>query len=510
MPETIPFGEWTPDHASFHHADMPRAAEARGVYASTEHSYAPFPSFETVSTNALTARCQGASSGKDRSGNVMAFAGDTTRLYKRTGQTWADVSKGATTYTAIGDEETWNFVQIGDRMVALSLTNYPQLFTMSSSSAFDDLGTTTYLPKARYGAQVGDWLVLGNLNDVSGGGLGLAPNRVWWSEKGNCTSWPQPASSAAAAAQSGYSSEFAGGWVRGVVGAVGGAAGAVFCEDAIHRVNIAGPPAVFDFDWIEGARGVWVPSSIHNYGRGVVYLAEDGWYVFDGSASIPIGTRRVDKWFLDQLDNENLHRISVSGDPERKLVVISFPGDGSVGGVPNKLLLWNWEANRWSHADADVEVIFHDHTAGYTLEDLDAFGNMDTLPYSLDSRAWTGGLSQIGGFYTDHKSGTFSGAAQATSLTTQEFDGVGRRIFVSGFRPIVDGGTITAGLEYREDQDDAYTSTSLVSPGVDGICRIRAEGRYVRARVDIAAGGTWGHAHGVQTDDDMLKITGKR
>ena len=135
MPDTIPFGEWTPDHAAFHHTDMHRAADASGVYPATDHSYGPFPSFSTLSSNALTARCQGATSGRDKSGNVMAFAGDTTRLYKRSGQAWSDVSKGATTYTAIGDEEQWNFVQIGDRMVALSLTNYPQLFTMSRHAA---------------------------------------------------------------------------------------------------------------------------------------------------------------------------------------------------------------------------------------------------------------------------------------------------------------------------------------------------------------------------------------
>lgn len=508
MPEMIPFGEWTPDHSAFHHDDMHRAADASGVYASTEHSYAPFPSFSVLS-NALAARCQGAASAKDASGDVLAYAGTATKLYQRVGQTWSDVSKSATTY-ACGTEETWNFVQIGDRFVALNLGDYPQLFTLSSSTLFDNLGTTTYLPKARYGAQIGDWLMLGNLNDVSGGGLGLAPARVWWSEKGNCTSWPQPATSTAAAAQSGYSAEFAGGWVQGIVGAVGGTAGAVFTEDAIHRIAIAGPPAVFDFDHVEGARGCWVPSSIHNYGPGVVYLAEDGWYVFNGAVSVPIGARRIDRWFLDQLDNDNKHRISVVSDPERKLVIISFPGDGSSSGTPNRLLIWNWEANKWSYAAATIETMFHDHTPGYTLEELDAFGTLDTLPYSLDSRAWTGGLSQIGAFDTDHKSGTFSGSNQAASITTQEFDGMGRRIFVSGFRPIVDGGTVTGGLVYREQQGGSLTTTSLVSRGTDGICRIRAEGRYVRARVDIAAGGTWTHAYGVQTGDELLRLTGQR
>lgn len=506
--ETVPFGEWTPDHASFHHEDMHRASEASGVYATTEHSYAPFPTFSSV-TNALSARCQGAIGVKDASGDGFAFAGDATKLYRRTGVTWADVSKAATTY-ACGSEEAWNFVEIGDLLIALNLGDYPQGFTLSSSVLFDNLGATTYLPKARYGAQIGDHLVLGNFNDVSSVGLGLSPKRLWWSAKGDATDFPEPGTSNAAAKLSGFSSEFAGGWVQGVVGAVGGSAGAVLCEDALHRVALSGPPNGFDFDYVEGARGVWVASSILNFGRGVVYLAEDGWYVFDGANSAPIGARRVDRWFLDRLDDSNRHRIRVVQDPERKLVVISFPGEGSSSGTPNELLIWNWEANKWSHASGTVELIFQDRTGGYTLEDLDAFGTMETLPYSLDSRAWTGGARQLGAFGTDHKSGVFSGAAQAASMITQDFDAKGRRIFVSGFRPVVDGGTITGGVAYRETQDGAVTTSPLVAAGVDGVCRVRAEGRYVRARVDIAAGGSWSHAHGVQVGDEFVVLTGGR
>ena len=509
MSDTIPFGEWTPDQSTFHRADAPLASEASGVYPATDRSYSPFPTFATISSNALTARCQGAWSGRDKNADTWALAGDATKLYRRTGAAWADVSRVATTY-GVTSEEFWRFVQIGDRLIALNIADYPQLFTLSSSTYFDNLGTTTWMPKARYGAQIGDWLVLANINDVSAVALGLSPSRLWWSEKGNCTSFPEPGTSAAAAAQSGYTTELPGGWIQGITPAVGGAAGAVFSEDAIHRITIAGPPAVVDFDLVEGARGCWVPGSIHNYGPGVVYLAEDGWYVFNGATSVPIGTRRIDRWFLDQLDVNNKHRISVVSDPERKLVVISFPGDGSTNGTPNKLLIWNWETNRWSHADATVALLFHDHSSGYTLEDLDAFGTLETLPYSLDSRAWSGGLSQLGAFSTDHKSGTFSGANQAATLTTQDFDGKGRRIFVTGFRPIVDGGTVTGSLAYREDQDDAVTTTSAASRGVDGICRIRAEGRYVRARVDVAAGGTWAHAIGVQTSDEMVRLVGSR
>src|SRR5262249_51632295 len=136
------------------------------------------------------------------------------------------------------------------------------------------------------------------------------------------------------------------------------------------------------------------------------------------------------------------HRISGVVDPINKLFFWSYPGAGNSGGTPNRLLIYNWALQRWSYADVTAELVFRSLSEGYTLESLDATGyNLDTLPYSLDSRAWTGGSPFLSAFDSAHKLALFNGATLAAQLETTNFalDG-GARVFVSGVRPLIDGG----------------------------------------------------------------------
>ena len=95
-------------------------------------------------------------------------------------------------------------------------------------------------------------------------------------------------------------------------------------------------------------------------------------------------------------------------------------------------------------------------------------------------------------------------------LVTQEFEAGGRRVFVSGFRPIVDGNGVSGSLLYRDTQDGAYSTTPATAQDVSGVCRVRAEGRYVKARVDIPAGISWRHAIGVEVDETLVRPTSQR
>ena len=76
----LPFAEWTPDLPD--HMN-PGATEATNVFPAV-NSYRPFNDIAVTSSNALTARCQGARAFKSDSGVVSIFAGDATKLYKLT------------------------------------------------------------------------------------------------------------------------------------------------------------------------------------------------------------------------------------------------------------------------------------------------------------------------------------------------------------------------------------------------------------------------------------------
>ena len=84
-------------------------------------SYKPVRNIASVSTNALTARCQGFSSFRSSSGNITSFAGDATKLYRYQSNTFTDVS-GGTTFNTPADND-WKFTQFGNYIIAVSYTH---------------------------------------------------------------------------------------------------------------------------------------------------------------------------------------------------------------------------------------------------------------------------------------------------------------------------------------------------------------------------------------------------
>ena len=489
----IPFAEYRPDLSPI---NGQFASVASGVVPRGPDSYGPLASLATFS-GALSARCQGAFAGRDKDGSVANFAGDGTKLYKLNGSAWDDVSKVGG-YT-INSDENWRFLIFGQVIVAVSIDAVTQAWTLGSSSAFADLAGSP--PKARHCAVIDPgFVLLGNL-EIAGTRY---PNRIRWSALENVTSWPTIGTSAAAAVQSDQQDVPVGGWVAGLTGAVGGAAGIVFMDTAVYRLDYEGSPVILRLSPIERAKGLVASDSIVNNGAVAFYLADDGFYACDGQRSIPIGASRIDKTFWSEINQTYVHRIVGAADPINKLAMWAVPTSNSANGNPDKLYIYNWEHDRWSTAPIDCELIWRAMSVGYTADNADGLGfTVDTSPYGPDSRFWTGGKLQLSAFDTSHQYATFSGAAVAARIETGETSGQGgRRLFARGLRPLIDGGTISARIGYRDTPQGAVSYTTATAAGVDGVCPQRIEARYLRARVDVDAGGSWAHAKGVEVDGD--------
>ncbi len=494
----VPFGEYLPDLPGFQN---PGATIAKNVIPLTDRSYGPFTALSAL-TGAIGARCQGGIAGRDPSGNVFVFSGDATKLYHlKTDNTWENVSVGGG--YIIAPESAWNFVQYGARLIACGWGNPLQSFVLGTDAAFSALAATA--PQSRYIAAIRDFVMVGNTYDVV---YGNQPNQVWWCAIDAPTDWPTLGTTTAAQKQSDAQILPDGGWVQGIIGAVGGADGAAFLEESVYRISYEGPPTVFRFDRVERQRGTMVPSSIVNVGDFAFYLGHDGFYAFDGSRSMPVGANKVDKTFFNDYDPTYYYRVVGVADVFNKIVMWAYPGVGNNAGTPNKILVFNWQLNRWSIVEQELEYFFRSYSKSYTLEDLDTFGTLDTLPYSLDSRVWTGGALLLNGFDTSHKLGNFMGSNLAATLETGELDGGnGRRLFISGIRPLVDGGTVTAAIGSRVSPSGSVVYGTPTPAGVDGICPQRISARYARAQVNIVAGGAWTHALGV---DATMQPAGER
>jgi hypothetical protein len=389
-------------------------------------------------------------------------------------------------------------VPFGARVVMTNFTDPIQSYIIGASASFGDLAAAA--PRARHLAVVRDWLVVGNTFDAADGSQ---PQRVWWAGIDDPTNWPAPGSAAAAAAQSDYQ-DLVGeaGWVQGIVGNLGAADGAVFQERAIVRMNYVGPPAIFSFTTAEGARGTPAPGSIAQLGSVVYYLGEDGFYAFDGNQSTPIGANKIDKTFFADLDPTYFYRISSAIDPINKLCFWAYPGVGNSGGNPNRVIAYNWVLNRFTISDLSTELIFRSLSFGSSLEGLDATGfSLETLPFSLDSRAWTGGRLLLSAFDANHQLNYFTGPSLAPVVDTTEAELFpGGRAIVVNTRPIVDGGTPSVAIGTRDRNVDPVGFGASVAMDSLGNAPQRMAGRYHRARLTLPAGSSFTHIGGLDVD----------
>lgn len=461
--DRIPVGEWLPDQPALANTG---ATEAKNVIP-WKDSYKPFYNLAAVSANALGARCQGAYYATDNSGNVFNYAGDATKLYSLQQSSYSDVSRTSGGAYATPSDGDWEFAQWGEYVMAVNGADNPQVASLGGV-AFTALGGNP--PIAAHIAVVRDFVVLGNISTNR--------NRVQWSAIGDNTNWTVSATTLAD-----YQDlQGEGGEVRKVVG---GEAGVIFRERDIWRMTFTGSREIFQFDQIEKQRGAFAAQSVVNYGSLIFYLSDDGFYATNGSgSSVPIGDQKVDRHVMSGLDNNYFYRISAGIDPVNKLVMWAIPFSGS-NGNPNRIFIYNWVLRKWAWAEVDMEVFARFASPGYTLEGLDVVSSaLDSLPASLDSRVWTGGLPSLAAFTTAHKVGTFTGSTLAAIVETGEVQHYpGFRSHVTEVRPLVTGGDSTISVGERNLQSEMQMFSLPISQNASGACPARSNARYHRYRM---------------------------
>jgi hypothetical protein len=483
----IPFAEWRPDMP-----DLGQwAREALNVVPS-EESYTPFQSL-AAATNALSARAQGAAWFRCPDGTQKMFAGDATKLYLLSGSTWNDASRLSDGAYATGGDNSWRFEQFGPLAIAVNGVDAPQKFDLAAGTNWQPLGGSP--PVATFVANVGDFLVMAK--------IGATRQRVQWSAIDDCESWGSDP-----ATQADFNDEPDGGDITGLVG---GEFGLIFQEAAIRRMTYEGSPVVFRIDKIAKDLGASIANSVAGVADLAFFLHKSGFYMIQGGQTItPIGRGKVDRTFWREFDETNAFRASAAIDPVRGLYVFAYPANGN-SGTPNRLLIYNWRTARWSRAFQACELVYSGVAQkSYTLEELDAFGTLETLPFSLDSSYWTGITSLLlFGFDTAHAAGAFNGAVMPATVETAELaPGNGKRVTLRGCRPLIDGGSPTIAAGVRESQQAIVAYTPFVGLTRAGLAPLRRSSRYFRLRATLAPGAPWSNMQGI--DDLDFRAAGQR
>ncbi|NJK32176.1 MAG: hypothetical protein HC927_07085, partial [Deltaproteobacteria bacterium] len=242
---------------------------------------------------------------------VELFAGAPNGLWWRSGSgAFVNVSPVGASLSAPQDFG-WSFAQFGRRVIASNLVDGAFRFDLGIDATFSSLLNA---PAGKVLALIGDHLMMGDVRE----GAERRPWRVQWSGFNTTEIWGvDPVN------QSDFQDlDPSYGAVQAIVG---GDYIALFQSRAVSRVTRVGGDVVFRFDVVDRERGAWAGRSVVRVGNLVYYLAQDGFYRFDGAVSTPIGVGRVDRWALSQIDPPAREQMRSGHDPVEACVVWCWP-----------------------------------------------------------------------------------------------------------------------------------------------------------------------------------------
>ena len=472
MAETrIVLGEWMPDQPGISGA----LTEANNVIPMAI-GYGPFSSAVSLSSDASQDLLTVFSS--KFSDSTTLFSASANKLYKFDPATAApeDVSKLSSgspiSYTL---SALWKFTQFGDVVIAANGEDVLQSWQSGVSLNFVDLSASA--PSASYVTVVRDFVVAARNNTY--------PNRVYWSDINDETNWTPGATS-----QADTQDIPDGGDIQGITG---GEFGLIFLERAIARMTYVGSPLFFQFDIISRNLGCYEPRSIVQYGPTSYFLADDGFYACDGQNVMPIGNEKVDRYFFRDANPNKFNEMSAAIDPINSLVLWAYTN--TFGG--KSILVYNWQMKRWSRATTAVEYIATAASATITLEGLDAYGTIDSLTSSLDSRLWAGGKVLLAGT-NGAKIVTFTGVPMEGDIQTGDFE-AGPQSLVKLARPQVDSGSASVAAFSRMRLDTEVVFGSVNAATAENRVSLRSLGRYHRLKI-VPTGDQWRHMVAVDVE----------
>lgn len=491
----VPFGEYKPDLSDY---EGSTERDVQNVVPRAD-GYGPVPSLAAISAS-LGAPCRGAFAAYKIDGSVVVFAGTSTDLYLMSNTTfaWSKVSLAGGPYAALSTTDMWQFVQFNNLVIAVHVNVIPQVFDISSASAFSNLAGSP--PQARYITVVsGVFVVLS--------GMLSNPNRLQWSglnDVNGTNSWTPGINSAD------FQDLADGGFCRGVAGSQ---AGGIIVQDTVIRgmTYLPGSPVVFQIEKIADGLGIYGAYSLVRSGSTVFFYSLKGFQRIDpGGVPVPIGRERVDRSFFIDLDVGNLQLFQGIADPRSSRILWGYKSVNGMPGQFDKLLCYDPVLDKFTPIRMSGECLFQMAQPGITLEGLDALvgTNLDLISQSLDSFA-PAIVPELAAFDSAHVLNFFRGPALEATLETAEQGTNSQRIKIrNGFRPISDSPVVFGSCSRRENLQSAVIA-GAESPvnAVTGICNMLADTRYSRFKVRIPAGTLWTFINGVEPD---VIATGKR
>ena len=468
----ITLGEWTPDQPGLTNG----LQRAENVYP-RQNGYGAVPTVVDYSGSA-SETLNNVVAGRTTVGGTILFAGGATKLFKLD---QADLSLDNVSKTggyATPTDQRWRFTQFGNVVIAANGYDKLQGYNVNSASLFADLAADA--PTARYVTIVRDFVVAGNIQSDY-------PNRVQWSALNDESSWTTSATT-----QADYQEIPDGG---SVVGITGGEFGLILMDRSIYRMSYVGSPLVFQFDNITRNLGCYEANSVIQYAGMTFFLGDDGFYACDGQTILPIGNEKINRYFFSDVDQGTIYQMSAAVDPAKKLIIWAYASLGSA--TVDKLIIYNFQTQKWSSGTTTADRIATTSTPAVTLEGMDAYGTLDTIMTSFDSRLWLGGRLQLAGV-NGTKIVTFTGANATAYLETGDIEIPGATSAITMVKPLVDNGSANVAVATRRLLNETITYGTASASDSENRVSIRSVGRY--HRLQLSPTGSWSTAIGMDIE----------
>jgi hypothetical protein len=362
-------------------------------------------------SGALTGACRGAATLRKLDDSVRVIAGTSTDLYDIGGGAWVERTRASGGDYSLGSDLRWRFAQFGDVSLAVAKSDTLQA---SSSGAFADV---TDAPKAGVIEVVGQFVFLGDTNEVT---FGDAPNRIWWSAKGDHTDWV-PAISTECATQLITSTP---GKIRAIKRF--GQHVVVYKLRSIHLGLYSGKPSIWNFDReISSQVGAVSNEAVADVGTPEeprhIFMGFDDFYEFNGGRPRPIGQGWVRETVFNELNKTYMERAMSLHDRVNSLVYFFYPAGASNN--PDKCVVYNYKTQMWGRSDRTIEFAFEYISTGLSYDDLGSvYATYADLPdVSYDSTIWTSGYPIPAVFDTSHNLKTLDGNSTSSGFRLNDF-----------------------------------------------------------------------------------------
>jgi hypothetical protein len=483
MAETpIPFGPWEPDRAPFMSSALTEAVNVLPI----DGAYAPVSGPMPTSLAVLPGASYGLFAIPQPDGTPLVYAATYNNLYR--------ISTGAPTQVYSGGAISaayWRFAQYQQRTIAIN--PYVNPLGATAAGSFTALGGTP--PKAKAVGVVGDFLVLGNLQND--GVDGFQPNRIRWCGFDNPDTWGTNVGT-----QADYQPMPDQGGP--VIAITGREYGTVYQRKIISRMTNVGPPNVFTFEVVEQQRGAISAGAVCNAGDADYFIADDGVFMWNGVGSVPIGEGRCNRWLRQRLDYSRADGIVSGYDPQANCVWWGIPEIARPNIVT--ILVYSIGQNQFVTVSTPVEALATSLSLPTPLESMPT---PDTFGGSFDDPAYAGGAPILALIDTAHTYGTFSGQILEATLTTGDYQSQsGSRTLVTGVRPLVDSDNTTVAVGERNSAPgEPVVWYDAVPVNAIGVAPQRVDGRYIRYRVAMPVGDGWSRAVGIEP---AMKTSGRR